>query len=468
MFVGRDEELSFLNEKYDSSQSEFIVIYGRRRIGKTALIKEFIRNKKHTFYSAVQITDSVQLEKMSTIILNEFEGEIYTDKFGNWEMLFKFLADQCNDGEKHVLIMDEFPYMVEGNRSLPSVLQKMWDHHFKDLNVMLIISGSSMSFMEKEILSEKNPLYGRTTGILRISELEFEVARAFMGEGGLTLHMDYYSIFSGVPYYLSLIDPSVSLEENIKKNILRNGSVLFNEVEFLLKQELREVAQYNAIIESIALGDTKMNDIYQKTGIEKTKLPYYLGGLIDLGIVRKEYPSTIKVKEQAKRRSGIYKIDNSYFRFYYAFVYPYISELMEGNIDIVLEDVIMERLPMFTSIEFEKVAICYIRQLVKSNQAPIRAVRIGRWWNKDIEIDIVAYDINGSFLFGECKWRNEKVNMKVLDQLKHKAEFLEKTVGDKYYILFSKSGFTKDLVMYSKEAPNLMLIDYSGTHEVIV
>lgn len=300
------------------------------------------------------------------------------------------------------------------------------------------------------------------------SSITDELARAFMGEGDLALHMDYYSIFSGVPYYLSLIDPGVSLEENIKGNILRNGSVLFNEVEFLLKQELREVAQYNAIIESIALGDTKMNDIYQKTGIEKTKLPYYLGGLIDLGIVKKEYPSTIKVKEQAKKRSGIYIIDNSYFRFYYAFVYPFISELMEGNVDAILEDVIMKRLPMFTSTEFEKVAISHIRQLVNSKQAPIRPIRIGRWWNKDIEIDIVAYDINGSFLFSECKWRNEKVSMKVLDQLKYKAQLVEKRVDNKYYALFSKSGFTRELVMYSKEAPELMLIDYSGKDPMIV
>lgn len=125
MFVGRDEELRYLKDKYDSTQSEFVVIYGRRRIGKTALIKEFIRNRKHTFYSAVQITDSVQLEKMSAIILSDFDGEIYTDKFRDWELLFKFLADQCKvGGEKHIFVMDEFPYMVEGNRSLPSILQK--------------------------------------------------------------------------------------------------------------------------------------------------------------------------------------------------------------------------------------------------------------------------------------------------------------------------------------------------------
>lgn len=141
---------------------------------------------------------------------------------------------------------------------------------------------------------------------------------------------------------------------------------------------------------------------------------------------------------------------------------------MEGNVDIILEDVILERLPVFTSAEFEKVAISYIRQLARDEQAPIRPLKIGRWWRKDIEIDIVAYDAHGSFLFGECKWRNEKVNMKVLDQLKYKAQFLEQAIGEKYYVLFSKSGFTKELITYSKEAPNLMLIDYSGTYQVIV
>ncbi len=468
MFIGRKEELKFLEEKYTSSKAEFIVLYGRRRIGKTALIREFIKNKSHIFYSAVQITDSVQLAKMSSIVSQYYKNEIYNDRFSDWEALFRFISNHINKDEKLILVMDEFPYMVQGNNSIPSILQKCWDNHFYNQNIMIIICGSSMSFMEKKILSEKNPLYGRTTGMLKMRELDFESARGFMGKGSLEDHLNYYSVFSGVPYYLSMINPNASFEDNLRKNILSNNSVLFNEVEFLLKQELREVNQYNAIIESIALGDTKINEIYQKTGIEKTKLPFYINNLIDLGIVKKEYPATIKIKEQGKTRSGIYKIDNSYFKFYYAYVYPYMSELLEGSVDIILEDVILERLPMFVSNEFEKIAIDKVRELGKDKIIPIRPIKIGRWWDKDKEIDITAFDIKNNFLFGECKWRNEKIGMKILEQLKTKSCNIGVPVNSSYYILFSKSGFTEDLIRYASNSSEVILVDYSGHEPQII
>ncbi|TYQ12853.1 UNVERIFIED_CONTAM: hypothetical protein Cloal_3891 [Acetivibrio alkalicellulosi] len=468
MFIGRKEELDFLEEKYKSSKSEFIVLYGRRRIGKTYLTQEFIKNKPHIFYSAVQVTDSVQLTKISTIVQQYFNKDIYSERFADWEAIFKFIIDNTNNTEKLIIVLDEFPYMVQGNKSIPSIMQKLWDHYFSKLKIMLIICGSSMSFMEKKVLSEKNPLYGRTTGVLKIQELDFESSRGFMGEGNLEEHINYYSIFSGVPYYLSMINPEDSFENNIKKNILSNRSVLFNEAEFLLKQELREVSQYNAIIESIALGNTKINDIYQKTGIEKTKIPFYIGNLIELGIIKKEYAVTIKTKEQIKSRMGIYKIDNSYFRFYYAFVYPYISELLEGGSDIIYEQVIQERLSMFVSSEFENIAISKLRELGKNKLLPIRPVKIGRWWHKDNEIDIVAHDINNNYIFGECKWKKEKTNLNTIDQLKLKSTNIGEKINSLSYVLFSKSGFTEELLKYAFSHNEIMLIDYSKNKPEII
>ncbi|MDQ2087074.1 ATP-binding protein [Herbivorax sp. ANBcel31] len=469
MFIGRKEELDFLEEKYKSNKTEFIVLYGRRRIGKTFLIQEFIKNKPHVFYSAVEVTDSVQLTKMSTIVQQYFKKDIYSDRFSDWEALFKFIIDNVNENkEKIIIALDEFPYMVQGNKSIPSIIQKLWDHYFSKLNIMLIICGSSMSFMEKKVLSEKNPLYGRTTGVLKIQEMDFESSRGFMGKGSLEDHINYYSVFSGVPYYLSMISPEDSFENNLKKNILSNNSVLFNEAEFLLKQELREVSQYNAIIESIALGNTKINDIYQKTGIEKTKIPFYIGSLIELGIVRKEYPSTIKTKEQIKSRMGIYKIDNSYFRFYYAFVYPYISELLEGGADIIYEEVILKRLSMFVSWEFENIAISKLRELGKNNLLPIRPIKIGRWWHKDNEIDIVACDIKNNFIFGECKWKREKVSSRTLEQLKIKSSNIGEKVKRSSYVLFSKSGFTDEILRYAYKNKEVTLVDYSGIEPRII
>ncbi|MCK5762838.1 MAG: ATP-binding protein [Clostridiales bacterium] len=468
MFFGRKEELSFLEEKYMSSKAEFVVLYGRRRIGKTALIQEFVKDKAHVFYSAVQITDGVQLQKMSKIIKQFYGDVLYSNQFFDWESLFRFISDHTLKEKKMILVIDEFPYMVQGNKSIPSILQNLWDHHLSQHNIMIILCGSSMSFMEKEILSEKNPLYGRATGIYKIKELDFESARAFMGNETLVEHINYYSAFSGVPYYLSLINAKDSFENNVKNNILRNGSVLFNEVEFLLKQELREVNQYNAIIESIALGDTKINGIYQKTGIEKNKLPYYINNLIELGIIEREYPAVMKMKEQTKTKSGIYKISNSYFKFYYAFVYPYMSELQEGSEDIIFEDVILEQLPQFVSYEFEKIATAHLRQLSKNGDIPIRPIKYGRWWYKDNEIDIIAFDNKNNFIVGECKWKNSKVGKKTLNQLQIKVEKLDIKANEIYFALYSKSGFTDDLVNFCKDDSNVILVDYSCKEPMVI
>lgn len=468
MFTGRVEELKLLNEKYRTKNSEFIVVYGRRRIGKTALIREFIKGKASIFYSAVQITDKLQLDRMSEIVNKYFGNEGYNTYFSNWEGVFKYIADNSNSNEKLIVVMDEFPYMAQGNESITSVLQSVWDNYLRERNVMIIISGSSMSFMENKILSGKNPLYGRATGILKVMEMNFNEAKEFVGKATLHDYVNYYSVFSGVPYYLSLIDKNMTFEENVKNNIFKSTSVLFNEAEFLLKQELREVNQYNAIIETIALGNTRLNDIYQKTGIEKTKLPYYINSLIDLGIVEKEYPSTIKTKEMASKKNGIYKIANSFFKFYYTFVYPYISEINGGLSDIIMEDVVSEGLSMFVSYEFEKISLMYLKEIIRNGEMKIRPVRIGRWWNKSEEIDIVGYDLKDNYIFGECKWRNEKLNCSILKKLQLKSENVSNNCNEKNYILFSKSGFTKELIDLAKESKNVVLVDYSGEKEKII
>lgn len=468
MFVGRMNELDILSEKYNSDKAELVVIYGRRRIGKTALIREFLKGKPHIFYSAVQVTDAIQLEKASAIVTDYYSEKIYSHKFSDWENLFQFIGDHASPDKKMVVAIDEFPYMAQGNSGVSSMLQKQWDLNMSGKQIMLILCGSSMSFMENEVLGEKNPLYGRTTGIIRMTELDFENARAFMGKGDLKEHLGYYSVFSGVPYYLSLIDPAKTFRDNLIVQVFRDSSVLFNETEFLLKQELREVTQYNGIIESIAHGDTRLNDIYQKTGIERSKLPYYLGNLMDLGIVRREFPADMKPKERAKSRSGLYRIDNSFFRFYYGFVYPYMSALLEGAEELIVDEVVLPRINEFVSHEFENIAIKQIRAWSNGNSLPIRPVTVGRWWNKDCEIDILAEDLKGNMMFGECKWRNEKTDITVLENLMEKTIRFNIPEEKKYYVLFSKSGFTNAVLERAKVMERLILCDYSGEKVAIV
>lgn len=458
MFVGRKSELDFLDEKYKSSKSEFVIIYGRRRIGKTELIKQFVKDKKHIFYFGHQITDAMQLKRITGTVTDHFGKNIYTDTFDNWENVFQYISENLINDEKTILVLDEFPYLVEGNTSIPSVIQSAWDHFLREKNIMIVLCGSSMSFMEKEVLSEKNPLYGRATGIFKMGELDFESTKSFYITESLEQQVAYYSVFSGVPYYLSLIDPNKSFKDNVLNHILRNGAVLFNEVEFLLKQELREVSVYNAIITAIALGRTKQNDIVQLTGIEKTKLTYYINSLMDIGIVRKEYPSTIKTKDLPKSRMGLYMIDNSFFRFYYRFVYPYLSEIVDGSAEIIYDEVIDKQLSEFIGFEFEKIALEHMKKLNLQGLLPIKCVKIGRWWNKQTEIDIVGYDVYGNTIFGECKWRNEKVGMSVLTKLREKTVDFD-GVKDKFFILYSKSGFSEELIKLAKIDSQVILIE---------
>ncbi|HKL11237.1 MAG TPA: ATP-binding protein [Clostridia bacterium] len=457
MFVGRKNELEFLQEKYESKKAELITIYGRRRIGKTELLREFVKDKKHIFYSGHEINNNMQLKRISRSVIDHFRVNIYSKSFEGWESMFTYIGENLSGKEKTIIVFDEFPYMVASNNSIPSVMQFAWDHILSKKNIMIIICGSSMSFMKKEVLSEKNPLYGRMTGLLKMTEMDFESSKAFYSRSPVDEQIAYYSVFSGVPYYLSLIDNSLSFKENIIRNILRNGSILFNEVEFLLKQELREVGVYNTIITAVALGRTKQNEIVQLTGIEKTKLSYYLNSLMDLGIVRKEFPSTVKTKDMPKSRNGLYQLDNGFFRFYYRFVYPYLSELSDGNIEIIYEDVIEKQLSSFIGYEFERIAINHMRQMNIENSLPIRCIKIGRWWKKDRKIDIVAYDSQNRYIFGECKWRNEKVGTKVLRELQEKSMDIKKSIG-RYYILYSKSGFTEELINMSKVDKGIILV----------
>ncbi|MFI3229820.1 MAG: ATP-binding protein, partial [Bacillota bacterium] len=298
MFIGRNEELDFLNKCYNSANAEFVVLYGRRRIGKTETLSEFCQNKPSLFFSCRECTDNIQLQAFSAAMLTlNLPHKQYIDTFKDWDTAFSALGD-IEGASKQVIVIDEFPYMCKSNASIPSILQNLWDHKLKNSNIMLVVCGSSMSFMENEILSSKNPLYGRATGIYKMLPMPYEEAVKFFPNYSNEDKLLAYAILGGIPHYLKQFDNKLSLKDNIKSKILAKGTVLYNEVEFLLRQELRETAVYNAIIEAIALGNSVLNDIYNKTQIDKPKLSVYIKNLIDLGIVERQFPVLAKTKEQ--------------------------------------------------------------------------------------------------------------------------------------------------------------------------
>ncbi len=468
MFVGRETELKFLNERYMEKSGQLIVLYGRRRVGKTETLREFCRDKPHVFFSCTQTTDRVQLRNFSVRMLKEgIPAGKYISEFEDWEKALRAVLDLPYGEKKKLLVIDEFPYMCRGNKSIPSVLQNLWDSELRDSNVMIILCGSAMSFIEKELLAEKNPLYGRATGIYKMKEMGFYDAVKFFPGYSARDKVLAYAVLGGIPHYLKQWSTELSIGENIRRNILTKGCVLYSEVEFLLHQELRETSIYNSIIEAVALGSTRLNDISQKSLVDDTsKTSVYLKNLIELGIVEREFSVDVKLKEHANSNRGIYRLTDNFFRFWYAFGFGNYSQLEDGDTDGVYEYVVKPALHEFASYAFEDVCREFVRGMQKKNQLPFRYARMGRWMGKttvrdekaanglrtaETEIDILCIDRNAEeYLVGECKFKgtpfsySEYLNtMAKLTPLKKKAEF--------HYALFSESGFDKRIIAGAEE-----------------
>ncbi|MBE6105710.1 ATP-binding protein [Anaerovibrio lipolyticus] len=469
MFVGRKREMEFLQKCYDSPKAELVVIYGRRRIGKTELLKQFSHGKQAVFYACTECTAVEQLDRFSKRLLNTgMPASNYLNRFVDWDSAFRSIADIPAEGKK-VLIIDEFPYMCKGTPEIPSILQNMWDHELSDQNIMLILCGSSVSFMEDELLGEKNPLYGRATGVYKLQPLSFTETKEFFPECTLEEQIVAYAILGGIPYYLEQFDSKSSLAENVKANILRKGCVLYNEVEFLLRQELRETSIYNTIIEAVALGNNTLALIHSKTQLEKSKITAYLRNLMELGIVEREFSVLATAKEREGSQRGLYQLTDSYFRFWYSFVYSSISELEAGDIEGIWQYQIEPQLHQFVSHNYEKVCIEYLRRKNQDGKLPFRFTQIGRWWDKVVhtvegkrrtvaeEIDIVATNRMGNeYLLGECKFRHQKAGEDVLRHLQQKFP-VNKYKGKYYYVIFSFYGFTEDLLKVAADE-NVLLV----------
>ena len=478
MFIGRKQELQFLEDKYNSKGGQLIVLYGRRRVGKTETLREFCKGKRNIFYSCREVSDKLQLRSFSEKLLKEnIPAASYIKEFSDWETALKSVLDLPYGDEKKLLIIDEFPYMCRSNESIPSVLQNLWDELFKDENIMIVLCGSAISFIEKELLAEKNPLYGRATGIYKMVAMSFYDAVQFFQNYTDRDKIIVYSILGGIPHYLRQFDADLPLEENIKRNILTKGCVLYSEVEFLLRQELRETPLYNSIIEAVALGNTKLNDISVKSLVEDTsKTSVYLKKLIELEIIKREFSVDDGMKERANTNRGLYRLTDNFFRFWYAFVFTNYSELESGDAGGVFEYAIKPNLHEFASFAFEDVCREYIRKMQRNGKLPLRYQRMGRWWGRttvrrkdktevqETEIDLLAVSQKADkYLVGECKFKGRPFSYAEyldtsakLSQQKEKAEF--------FYYLFSESGFDDNLTVEAEKDEHLTLI---GIEDVV-
>lgn len=474
MFIGREAELAFLKDKYEEERGQLVVLYGRRRVGKTETLREFCKGKPHVFFSCTQCADKVQLGRFSKQLLKEnIPAAQYISEFSDWEKAFRAILELPYGDKKKLIIVDEFPYMCKGNAAIPSILQNLWDEALKDSNVMIILCGSAMSFIEKELLAEKNPLYGRATGIYKMREMGFYDACKFFPDYTAREKVVAYAVLGGIPHYLNQFRKELSLEENIKKHILTKGAILYSEVDFLLHQELRETSVYNSIIEAVALGSTRLNEISQKSLVEDTsKTSVYLKNLIELGIVEREFSVDTAVKEKVNAGRGLYRLADNFFRFWYTFGYANYSQLEDGDVDGVWTYVVEPILQEFAALPFEEICREFIKEQQKKSLLPFRYQKMGRWCGKttvrdtktetgttiaETEIDILAIGADRKeYMLGECKFKKVPFSYsEYLDTLAKLAPMKENATF--YYSLFSASGFDEKIEKAAMEDGKLRL-----------
>lgn len=458
VFIGREKELADLNELYIQNRFQLFVLYGRRRVGKTTLLNEFCKDKDTIFYSAEQSNNKLNLEKFSALVFH-FYNETKLEPFSSWTNALLYIDERQKD-KRLVLVIDEFPYLVKKNKALLSEFQHLIDHRLKNGNLFMVLCGSYMGFMEKEVLGSKSPLFGRRTGQLHMKPFNYQTSTRFLEGFSNEDKLKLYGAFGGTPLYLQQIQPDESFEENVKRAFLKVTSYLYEEPLLLLRQEVQEPGVYSAIIEAIASGYTKANEISTKIGEDTAKCLKYIKTLCELGILYKETP----FGEKESSRKTIYGISDLMFRFWYRYVFANRTLIETGARQAVWSKRIESDYNNYMGLVFEKVCADYLSGQNAKGELPFLFTSIGRWWGTNpatrnqVEIDLIAND-GKDYLICECKWCNEKLDLAVLQDLKEKADIFTENREHTWFVLFSKSGFTEAVVNEAEKNDNIILVD---------
>lgn len=456
MFIGREHELNTLNKLYNSDKFEFAVIYGRRRVGKTALISEFTKDKDTIFFTGVETNAKQNLDNFSRCIMEYNTGIASGASYNSFQMALEYVFELAKT-KRIVLVIDEYPYVARASKSLASTLQLLIDKNKDASKLFLILCGSSMSYMEDHVLAYKAPLYGRRTAQFKINPFEFlEACRYFENFSDEDKALAY-GIVGGTPQYLMQLDDKLSIEENIKNTHLNPSSSIFEEPTNLLKHEVREPAIYNAVITAIATGSSKMNEISNKIDEDTSVCATYIKNLITLGIVKKESPYGKK-----STRKTIYSIEDNMFHFWYRFVPENTSIISRGAVDLAYSRIAPE-LSSYMGSVFEDICKQYLWKLLLEGKCAVNFTDLGRWWGANPktksqeEIDIMGTD-KDTALFAECKWTNEKVDLGVLETLVERSTLFN--YKRTHFYLFAKAGFTKGCIDRANEMGNVTLVTY--------
>ena len=463
-FIGRTSELATLNAELEHG-SGFVVIYGRRRVGKTTLIKEFIKDKRAFYFLATTESEAQSMKRFAGVLSRTTKNPMLSKvTFTDWLDLFQVVADDHPD-EKKVLVIDEFPYLVKTNPDFPSILQNAWDEVLKDHNVMLVLCGSLISMMKKHALAYDSPLYGRRTAQIRLMPLQFTDVYAAQNLS-FEQAVEQYAITGGVPKYMEFFQTDEPLVEQIRRVVLSKNGFLYEEPDFLLNEEVQTPINYFSVLKAISDGNHKLSKIGMTMEQDTSAITPYLKTLIDLGFVIKNVPITEKNPERS--RKSLYYVSDNFIRFWFRYVYPYKGELELDNQQIVLDELEKDFIQKFVAFSYEDVCKDIFASLCRNKAVDFVPSRIGSYWlndiNGDTEIDVMAVDHQKKQVFaGECKYHNKPVDATVYYELEEKvkksAELRTAFPGYKVlYGLFSKSGFTQRMLDQAEGRDDILLI----------
>lgn len=460
IFIGRKKELDLLESLYNSRKFEMLILHGRHRVGKSYLLSHFANLHKNNvvYFTGDKSSEKINVQSFCEELKTVIDAGDFINSFATWNDVYSFLKN-TEIKERLVLIIDEFTYLYNSNPAFDSGLQNAIDKILKDKNIFLILCGSEVSVIEEIIDDSTKPLYGRKTADLKLLPFTYKEAREFFPGYSDEESVIAYSILGGIPLYLMLFDDALSIKENVIRNCLSSMGYLFNEIETLLRMELKETYFYKNIMLAINAGASTFNAIKEKAGEDAAKVAKYLNVLISLGFVKKEVPCG----EKEKSRSTLYSISDNYFAFYFAFIFKK-QNMLNGLIspDAFYErELTKEKLNAFIGYRFESICETYLKEQFYNAKMPFYAENLGRWWGnnpvlkKQEEIDILACDEENA-LICECKYTEDAFDEKELKDLQDSALCVKQ--HNKTFIIFSKNGITSGVENKIKNDPSYSVV----------
>lgn len=457
-FIDREQEMETLQSEYEREGASLVIMYGRRRVGKTTLISKFIENKKALFFLASEESEAQNRVEFKDKAAEFIDSDLLRNAtVSDWDTIFKAITDTHFD-QKPIIVIDEFQYIGKSNPAFPSVFQRIWEENLKKKSVMVILCGSLISMMVSQTLSYNSPLYGRRTAQIRLMQIPFKYYNEFFPGKTENELIELYSVTGGVPKYIRSFAEHKDIYAAIQKSVLNKSSYLYDEPHFLLQQEITEIGSYFSIIKAIAAGNSKLSAIAAVLEIKATSLTKYLKTLIELDILEREVPITEDNPEKSKK--GLYKIKDNYIRFWFAFVYPNLSFIESGNTDIVMSKIKKSFIPNQVAFVYEDVCRAKMWQMNVDGVWSFHFDKLGRYWDSQNEIDIAAIDTEGNnLILGECKYWKDPVGANVLYDLEQKAKAVSwnKDIRKTWYVLFSANGFTPELQELAKTRDDVVL-----------